>query len=70
MKLTERQRELNNAISKMRCLIERTFGVSEGGFQEGDVTTEDLRAHVQNIMEAMAYNLKSMPGLLVLQSIK
>ena len=26
MKLTERQRELNNAISKIRCLIERTFG--------------------------------------------
>ena len=26
IKLTERQRELNNAISKMRCLIERTFG--------------------------------------------
>ena len=26
MKFTERQRELNNAISKMRCLIERTFG--------------------------------------------
>ena len=26
MKLTERQRELNNCISKMRRLIERTFG--------------------------------------------
>ena len=26
MKLTERQRELNNAISKMRYLIEHTFG--------------------------------------------
>ena len=26
MKLTERQRELNNATSKIRCLIERTFG--------------------------------------------
>ncbi|MBF1310598.1 MAG: transposase [Porphyromonadaceae bacterium] len=26
VKLTELQRELNNAISKMRCLIECTFG--------------------------------------------
>jgi len=26
MKLTERQREFNNLISKTRCLIERTFG--------------------------------------------
>ena len=26
VKLTELQRELNNVISKMRCLIERTFG--------------------------------------------
>ena len=26
VKLTELQRELNNAISEMRCLIERTFG--------------------------------------------
>ena len=26
VKLTELQRELNNGISKMRCLIERTFG--------------------------------------------
>ena len=26
MKLTEQQRELNNAISKMRYLIEHTFG--------------------------------------------
>nr|WP_298575260.1 transposase [uncultured Porphyromonas sp.] len=28
------------------------------------------RTHIQNILEAMAYNLKRMPGLLVLQSTK
>ena len=28
------------------------------------------RTHTQNVLEAMAYNLKRMPGLLVLQSSK
>jgi len=42
MKLTERQRELNNAISKMRCL-------TEGGFQEGDVVTEGLSERIHRI---------------------
>ena len=35
MKLTERQRELNNAISKMRCLIECTFGSIRRWFSGG-----------------------------------
>ena len=71
MKLTERQRELNNVISKMRCLIERTLGSTEGGFLGGWCRYRGLeRTHTQNILEAMAYNLKRMPGLLVLQSTK
>jgi len=48
MKLTERQRELNNAISKMRCLIERTFGSIRRWF-EGDVATEGLNERIHRI---------------------
>ena len=71
MKLTERQRELNNAISKMRCLIEHTFGSIRRWFSGGRCRYRGLeRTHTQNILEAMAYNLKRMPGLLVLQSTK
>ena len=71
MKLTERQRELNNAISKMRCLIEHTFGSIQRWFSGGRCRYRELaRTHTQNILEAMVYNLKRMPGLLVLQSIK
>ena len=71
MKLTERQRELNNAISKMRSFIERTFGSIRRWFSGGRCRYRGLeRTHTQNILEAMAYNLKRMPRLLVLQSIK
>ena len=71
MKLTERQRELNNAISKIRCLIERTFGSIRRWFSGGRCRYRGLeRTHTQNILEAMAYNLKRMPRLLVLQSTK
>ena len=71
VKLTELQRELNNVISKMRCLIERTFGSIRRWFSGGRCRYRGLeRTHTQNILEAMAYNLKRMPGLLVLQSTK
>ena len=71
MKLAERQRELNNAISKMRCLIECTFGSIQRWFSGGRCRYRGLgRTHTQNILEAQAYNLKRMPGLLVLQSTK
>ena len=65
MKLTERQRELNNLISKTRCLIERTSGSIRRWFSGGRCRYRGLeRTHTQNILEAMAYNLKRMPGLL------
>ena len=71
MKLTERQREFNNLISKTRCLIERTCGSIRRWFSGGRCRYRGLeRTHTQNILEAMAYNLKRMPGLLVLQSSK
>ena len=70
-KLTERQREFNNLISKTRCLIERTFGSIRRWFAGGQCRYRGLeRTHTQNILEAMAYNLKRMPGLLMLQGAK
>ena len=49
VKLTELQRELNNVISKMRCLIERTFGSIRRWFQESNVATEGLSAHIRRV---------------------
>ena len=55
MKLTERQRELNNAIRKMRCLIERTFGSIRRWFSGGRCCYRGLeRTHTQNILEAQS----------------
>ena len=71
MKLSERQREFNKFISKMRCLIERTFGCIRRWFMGGRCRYRGLeRTHTQNVLEAMAYNLNRMPGLLMLQGIK
>lgn len=71
MKLSQRQREFNKAISRTRCLIERTFGSIRRWFSGGRCRYRGLeRTHTQNILEAMAYNLKRMPGLLILQSAK
>ena len=49
MELTERQRELNNAISKVRCLIEHAFGSISKGGQEGAVATEALSERIHRI---------------------
>ena len=55
----------------MCCFIERTFGSIRRWFSGGRYRYRGLeRTHTQNTLEAMAYNLKRMPGLLVLQSIK
>ena len=71
MKLSEQQREFNKLISKTRCLIERTFGSIQRWFMGGRCLYRGLaRMHTQNVLEAMAYNLKPMPGLLMLQVIK
>ena len=64
MKLTVRQREFNNLISKMRCLIERTFGSIRRWFSGGRCRYRGLeRTHTQNILEAMAYNYLGSYGI-------
>ena len=55
-------------ISKTRCLIERTFGSIQRWFCGGQCRYRGLaKTHTQSILEAIAYNLKRMLGLLVLQ---
>ncbi|SJL29508.1 ISPg1 transposase [Porphyromonas gingivalis] len=69
--LSESQKQLNRMISKTRCLIERTFGSIRRWFCGGRCRYRGLaKTHTRNILEAMAYNLKRMPGLLVLQGAK
>ena len=69
--LSESQKRLNRMISKTRCLIERTFGSIRRWFCGGQCCYRGLaKTHTRNILEAMAYNLKRMPGLLVLQGAK
>ncbi len=70
MKLTERQRELNNAISKNRCLIERTFGSIRRWLSGGRCRYRGLeRTHMQNILGSYGTQSEAYaPGFLVLQS--
>ena len=69
--LSESLKQLNRMISKTRCLIERTFGSIRRWFCGGRCRYRGLaKTHTRNILEAMAYNLKRMPGLLVLQGAK
>ena len=71
MKLSERQREVNKFISKTHCLIEPTCGSIRSWFMGGRCRYRGLeRTHTQNILEAMAYNIKRMPRLLIFQGIK
>lgn len=71
MKLSERQRDFNKFISKTRCLIERTFRNIRRWFIGGRCRYLGLeRTHTPNVLEAVAYNLKHMPRLLILQGIK
>ncbi|KGO02308.1 transposase, partial [Porphyromonas gulae] len=69
--LSESQKLFNRMISKTRCFIERTFGSIRRWFLGGRCRYRGLeRTHTQNVLEAMAYNLKRMPGLLVLQAAR
>lgn len=69
--LSESQKRFNRMISKTRCLIERTFGSIRRWFCGERCRYRGLaKTHTQNILEAMAYNLKRMPGILVLQGSK
>ena len=70
-KVTERERRVNVAISKIRYRVERTFGSIHRWFRGGTARYVGLaKTHAQHIMEAVAYNLYRTPGIIVSNSLK
>lgn len=70
-KITERERRINVAISKIRYRVERTFGSIHRWFGGGTARYVGLaKTHAQHIMEAVAYNLYLTPGIIVSNSLK
>ena len=70
-KVTEREKCINVAISKIRYRIERTFGSIHRWFLGGVARYVGLaKTHAQHMMEAIAYNLYRSPGIIVSNSLK
>lgn len=70
-RLTERERAVNRAVSKVRYAVERTFGSMHRWFGAGVARYVGLaRTHAQHIMEAIAYNLYRTPGIIVSNCIE
>jgi len=70
-KITEREKRINVAISKIRYRVERTFGSIHRWFGGGTARYVGLaKTHAQHIMEAVAYNLYRMPGIIVSNALK
>ena len=66
--LTASQKHLNGLISATRWVIERTFGSIIRWFHGGRCRYRGLRkAHYQNLIESLAYNLKRAPQLIIAQ---
>ena len=69
--LTGRETAANKAISKVRYVVERTFGSMRRWFGAGVARYVGLaRTHAQHVMEAIAYNLYRTPGIIVSNCIK
>ncbi len=70
-KITEREKRINMAISKIRYRVERTFGSIHRWFRGGTARYVGLaKTHAQHIMEAVAYNLYRTPGIIVSNTLK
>ena len=70
-KITEREKRVNVAISKIRYRVERTFGSIHRWFRGGTARYVGLaKTHAQHIMEAVAYNLYRTPGIIVSDALK
>lgn len=64
--LTQRETLFNKLISKTRYKIERTFGSIQRWFNSGTARYVGLaKMHSQHLLEAIAYNLYSSPGIIV-----
>jgi len=64
--LSTRQRQRNRAISKVRYVVERTFGSQQRWFNSKTLRYRGLtKAHAWHSLLAMAYNLKRLPRLYI-----
>lgn len=62
--LTEREKQFNRLVSKVRYKVERTFGGIKRWFSGGVARYRGLpKMHTQNLMEALCYNLYRSPNL-------
>lgn len=69
--LTHWQQKANRLISQKRYTIERTFGSITKWFNSAECRYKGLaRTHTQHILEAICYNLKVAPGIIVSNSKK
>lgn len=69
--LTEWQKQFNRLISKSRYVVERTFGSIKIWFGAGRARyVGKAKTHSQHVIEAIAYNLKRAPGIIVSNSLK
>lgn len=69
--LTERERAVSRAISRVRYWVERTFGSMRRWFGAGVARYVGLqKTHAQHIMESIAYNLYRAPGIIVSNGIE
>jgi len=69
--LTEAQQQANKVISQTRYKVERTFGSVIRWFKTGTARYVGLqKMHTQNIMEAIAHNLKRSPGIVMSNALK
>lgn len=68
--LTQRQLHRNRLITKVRYVVERTFGSQVRWFGSKTLRYSGLaKAHAWHILLAMAYNLKRLPKLYVASKI-
>lgn len=64
--LTDRQQRFNSLVSKTRYTVERTFGSTTKWFRAGVAKYVGLvKTHAQHLLEAIAYNLKRSPNLII-----
>ena len=64
--LTYWEKKFNKLIAKSRWVVERTFGSMKLWFSGGYTRLKGIeKVHSQHIMEAIAYNLKRSPNLLI-----
>ena len=69
--LTEWQIIFNKLVSKQRYVVERTFGGMNRWFGAGRARYKGLdKIHGQHVMEAIAYNLKRSPGLVLAKCVQ